>query len=361
MDGIINIYKEKGFTSFDVVAKMRGILHMKKIGHTGTLDPDAEGVLPVCLGKATKLCSVFEEHEKTYRGVLMLGLVTDTQDLTGTVLEEHREEAASVTREQVLEVLDRFRGNIMQVPPMYSALKVDGKRLYEYARQGKVVERKARPVTIYELEAEEIDLPRVVLRVRCSKGTYIRTLCHDIGAALGCGGSMESLVRIQVGRFHLDQAVKLGQLQELADAGQAESVIMPLEEPLRIYPAFHSLEAFDVLLRNGARMRPDMIEMETDSTGPDGGIGCTEQADAGAGAQTAFTEQETADTAGTPDSETTIAGAAGIEAADAGAADAESQGGRDLLYRAYLSSGSFIGLYVYNEDRGDYKPFKMFV
>ena len=338
MDGIINIYKEKGFTSFDVVAKMRGILHMKKIGHTGTLDPDAEGVLPVCLGKATRLCSVFEEHEKTYRGVLMLGLVTDTQDLTGTILEEHREEAGAVTRGQVLEVLDRFRGRIMQVPPMYSALKVDGKRLYEYARQGKVVERKARPVTIYELEAEEIDLPKVVLRVRCSKGTYIRTLCHDIGAALGCGGSMESLVRLQVGRFHLDQAVTLGRLQELADAGQAESVILPLEEPLRIYPAFHCLEAFDVLLRNGARMRPEMIEME--------GHAKAAEAEGASGL-----EESAADNA----SDQEEAGPAGM------AGMAEPSPAQPSLYRAYLSDGSFIGLYVYNEDRRDYKPFKMFV
>ena len=189
--GIIVIHKEKGFTSHDVVAKLRGILHMKKIGHTGTLDPDATGVLPVALGKGTKLVDLLTDKEKTYEAVLHLGIDTDTQDMSGTVLEER---PVNVTEEEVRKVLKSFVGEQLQVPPMYSALKVNGKKLYELAREGKTVERKARPVCFYEIEPLEFHLPLVKIRVTCSKGTYIRTLCHDIGEKLGCGGCMEELL-----------------------------------------------------------------------------------------------------------------------------------------------------------------------
>ena len=191
--GIINVYKEKGFTSHDVVAKLRGIVGQKKIGHTGTLDPDATGVLPVCLGKATKLCDLLTDKDKTYEAVMLLGMTTDTQDVTGRILEERSTE--TLTADKVREVIRSFIGDYDQIPPMYSALKVNGKKLYELAREGKVVERKARPVKILDIRIIEMDLPRVRMEVSCSKGTYIRTLCHDIGEQLGCGGCMESLIR----------------------------------------------------------------------------------------------------------------------------------------------------------------------
>lgn len=176
--GIINVYKEKGFTSHDVVAKLRGIVGQKKIGHTGTLDPDATGVLPVCLGKATKLCDLLTDKDKTYEAVMLLGMTTDTQDITGRILEEKSTE--TLTADKVREVIESFIGDYDQIPPMYSALKVNGKKLYELAREGKVVERKARPVKILDIRIIEMDLPRVRMEVSCSKGTYIRTLCHDI-------------------------------------------------------------------------------------------------------------------------------------------------------------------------------------
>ena len=196
--GVINIYKEPGFTSHDVVAKLRGILRQKKIGHTGTLDPAAEGVLPVCLGKGTKLCDLLTDKRKTYQAVLLLGTETDTQDMTGTILSEKPTE--QLTEPAVRGAAESFVGPYMQVPPMYSALKVNGKKLYELARAGKEVERAARPVEIYDLQIDAVELPRVTMTVTCSKGTYIRTLCHDIGEKLGCGGCMEKLIRTRVDR-----------------------------------------------------------------------------------------------------------------------------------------------------------------
>ena len=257
MDGLINIYKEKGFTSHDVVAKMRGILRMKKIGHTGTLDPDATGVLPVCVGKGTRLCSLLENHDKTYRAVLLLGMETDTQDVTGQILAE---KPVCVTEEQVLEALPAFRGKIMQIPPMYSALKVNGKKLYEYAREGKVIEREARPVEIYELTVEKIELPRITMTVSCSKGTYIRTLCHDIGQALGCGGCMESLVRTRVGDFHLEQAITLKELEAKRDAGELDSCLVTVEQIFSGLPAVTTRKQYDVLIHNGNRVLGNMLE-----------------------------------------------------------------------------------------------------
>ena len=215
--GVLNVYKEKGYTSHDVVAKLRGIVKQKKIGHTGTLDPDAEGVLPVCFGKATKLCDLLTDKDKTYQAVLLLGQVTDTQDTSGQVLEKHSTE--DLTNEKVENVIRSFEGEYDQIPPMYSALKVNGKKLYELAREGKEVERKARRITIHEIRILEINLPEVKLEVTCSKGTYIRTLCHDIGQKLGCGGCMKELLRTRVERFGLEDSIRLGEIAQLQKEG----------------------------------------------------------------------------------------------------------------------------------------------
>ena len=211
MDGIIAVRKEKGYTSHDVVAKLRGILHMKKIGHTGTLDPDAEGVLPVVLGKATKLAEFLTDKDKTYEAVLHLGLETDTQDMTGTVLKEL---PVSVTEEQVRAAVSSFLGEQQQIPPMYSALKVNGRKLYEIAREGKTVERKPRTVFFHNIEIQDMKLPLVKISVTCSRGTYIRTLCYDIGKKLGCGACMEELVRTRSGQFRLEDSLTLEEIRE---------------------------------------------------------------------------------------------------------------------------------------------------
>lgn len=247
INGIINVYKEKGYTSHDVVAKLRGILKQKKIGHTGTLDPDATGVLPVCLGKGTRLCDMLTDETKTYVAGLLLGQETDTQDTSGTVLKES--DTTHLTEEAVLSCIKSFEGEQMQVPPMYSALKVNGKKLYELAREGKTVERKARPVTFYEIRVRTMNLPHVELEVTCSKGTYIRTLCHDIGEKLGCGGCMESLVRSRVGRFDLDTALTLSQIEELRDKELQNSEFSGTEAQETIsYSFVHTIEEmFDQL------------------------------------------------------------------------------------------------------------------
>lgn len=247
-DGIINVYKEKGYTSHDVVAKMRGILKQKKIGHTGTLDPMAEGVLPVCLGKGTKLCDMLADRTKTYQAVLLLGRETDTQDTTGETLAEA---PVQVTEEAVREAVLSFHGDYDQVPPMYSALKVDGKKLYELARAGKEVERKARPVKILDIAVEEIDLPRVTMTVSCTKGTYIRTLCYDIGRKLGCGGCMESLLRTRVGQFELKDSLKLSEIEALRDSGEILDRILAVDAVFSEYPALIMREEFDKLVHNG--------------------------------------------------------------------------------------------------------------
>ena len=217
INGILNIYKEKGYTSHDVVARLRGIVGQKKIGHTGTLDPDAEGVLPVCLGRATKVCDLLTDKDKTYETVLLLGKTTDTQDITGTVLSERSPDG--VTEDEVLDCIRHFIGEYDQIPPMYSALKVGGKKLYELAREGKTVERKSRRVMIYDIRIKEICLPRIRMEVECSKGTYIRTLCHDIGESLGVGGCMESLLRTRVGRFCLEESLRLADVEDHAKNG----------------------------------------------------------------------------------------------------------------------------------------------
>lgn len=256
MDGILVIRKEKGYTSHDVVAKLRGILHMKKIGHTGTLDPDATGVLPVALGKGTKLVDLLTDKEKTYEAVLHLGITTDTQDMSGTVLEE---KPVNVTEEEVRQVLESFVGDQLQVPPMYSALKVNGKKLYELAREGKSVERKARPVSFYEITPLEIKLPLVKLRVTCSKGTYIRTLCNDIGEKLGCGGCMEELLRSKVGSYSLDESHSFAEVEAAVADGTIQDMIYPVEQVLSGYPALFADSYGDRLLQNGNPLSDNLV------------------------------------------------------------------------------------------------------
>lgn len=224
--GMLNVYKEEDFTSHDVVAKLRGICKQKKIGHTGTLDPKAVGVLPVCLGKATKLCDMLTDKNKTYKAVLQLGVTTDTEDLTGKILTKQE---VNVSEEQVRLAILSFLGEQMQIPPMYSALKVNGKKLYELARQGKVIERKPRPITIHNIEILEINLPYATFNVSCSKGTYIRSLCRDIGEQLGCGGAMKSLTRIQVGDFLIQDSLTLDQIEKLVKDGTLEQYLRPID------------------------------------------------------------------------------------------------------------------------------------
>ncbi len=251
-NGIINVYKEKGYTSFDVVARMRGICGQKKIGHTGTLDPDAEGVLPVCLGKATKVCDMLTDSDKVYRAVMQLGVETDTQDMTGTILKEA--DTSGLAEQYVMGAVMQFEGEIFQVPPMYSALKVNGKKLCDLARAGVTVERKARPVTIYKIFVENIELPYVTMTVSCSKGTYIRTLCHDIGAKLGCGAAMKSLVRLQAAGYRIEDAYKLDALQEFSESGTLKDAVTPIERVFEVYPVLTAKPEFDIMLKNGNKM-----------------------------------------------------------------------------------------------------------
>ena len=256
--GIINVYKEKGFTSHDVVAKLRGIVGQKKIGHTGTLDPDATGVLPVCLGKATKLCDLLTDKNKTYEAVLLLGKTTDTQDITGEVLEEKSTEA--LTEEKVREAIEGFIGDYEQIPPMYSALKVNGKKLYELAREGKVIERKARPVKILDIQILEIDLPKVRMEVSCSKGTYIRTLCHDIGEKLGCGGCMESLIRTRVSTFRIEDAKMLDEIETLKQEGKLAELLVPIDVMFPSYPKITVKDDWKAFAKNGNPLDLKMLK-----------------------------------------------------------------------------------------------------
>ncbi len=298
--GIINVYKEPGYTSHDVVARLRGILKQKKIGHTGTLDPAAQGVLPVCLGMGTKLCDMLTDKTKTYQAVLLLGRETDTQDTTGVTLGGDEAGAAALDPSAVETAVLGFAGDYDQIPPMYSALKVDGKKLYELARAGKEVERKARRVRILDIRVDRIDLPRVAMTVTCSKGTYIRTLCYDIGRALGCGGCMEQLVRTRVDRFSIDDSMKLDQIEELAKAGAIDPCILSVEEALAGYPAVSSLQEADSFVHNGNPCFKQQLDIQT-------------------------------------------------------------LPGDGQLFRMYDSGGSFIGIYEYQAARHWWKPQKMFL
>lgn len=246
--GIINVYKEKGYTSHDVVAKLRGICKQKKIGHTGTLDPEAEGVLPVCLGKATKLCDLLTDKDKTYEACLVLGIATNTQDMTGKILEEKQ---VQVTEEEVRRCIDSFVGDYDQIPPMYSALKVNGKKLYEYAREGIEIERKPRKVTIFSITIQKVELPKVWFQVQCSKGTYIRTLCNDIGEKLGCGGTMESLVRSKVSVFEMKDSLKLSEIESLRDKELLHQAVLPVDAMFQHLEQAVVKQEFSKLLYNG--------------------------------------------------------------------------------------------------------------
>ena len=245
MDGIVIVDKPQGWTSQDVVSKLRGVLKTRRIGHGGTLDPMATGVLPVFVGRGTRAVEFFEHAEKTYETLLRLGMTTDTEDITGTVLTEQE---AFVTGAQLEAVLAKFRGEIQQIPPMYSAIKINGQKLYDLARKGREVERQPRTVTIHELTLLGMEAEGIRLRVRCSKGTYIRTLCKDIGQALGCGGCMAQLRRVTAGEYTIEKAVPL---QTLIDSEDPESYLLPVDSMFAAYPAVTLTEKQEKCCRNG--------------------------------------------------------------------------------------------------------------
>lgn len=253
-DGVLNVYKEPGFTSFDVVAKLRGILKQKKIGHTGTLDPDAEGVLVVCLGKATKLCDILTDKDKSYVATMLLGVTTDTEDISGNIIEEKE---VHLSEEQVKETIQSFVGSYDQIPPMYSAIKVNGKKLYELARQGQVIERNPRRVVIHHIDILECNLPRVTFRVCCGKGTYIRSLCRDIGNQLGVGGVMEHLLRDRVtssdtGKsFDIKDALTLAQIEKMVNNDTLDDKILSVDAMFPDLPRLYVNEKGNKKLQNG--------------------------------------------------------------------------------------------------------------
>ena len=296
VNGIINVYKEKGYTSFDVVAKMRGIFGQKKIGHTGTLDPDAQGVLPVCLGKATKVCDLLTDKDKVYKATMLLGIQTDTLDISGKVCNKAM---VNVTEQQVRDVISTFVGTIEQVPPMYSALKVNGKKLYELAREGKTIERKARKVSIYDITIDEICLPEVVMTVSCSKGTYIRSLCDDIGTKLGCYGCMKDLLRTKVACFDIGDAYKISEIEKLK-----ESIVLPVDMLFENIPAVNTVLMAQKLIENGNRIPAEMINADGNK-------------------QRKYDDE-----------------------------------GR---YRIYNPEDSFVGIYTYKAETDDFKPVKIFM
>lgn len=258
MNGVINIHKPQGFTSHDVVAKLRRILSMKKIGHTGTLDPDATGVLPICVGRATKTADMLTATEKEYIAKVQLGAETDTQDASGTVLKTAE---VTVTEEDILSVAETFVGDILQIPPMYSAIKQNGKKLYELARAGQTVERKPRPVTIKKIEVLKINLEEewFTMRVACSKGTYIRTLCQDIGEKLGCFAHMAELCRTKSGRFSLEEAVTLEEVETLMGQGDL-SFLTPIDRVFEELPVLTLSKRKAELMKNGVRVSTPGME-----------------------------------------------------------------------------------------------------
>ena len=249
MNGIIIIDKPQEWTSNDVVSRLRRVFNTRRIGHGGTLDPMATGVLPVFVGRATRGVEFFEHAEKTYETVLRFGITTDTEDTTGKILTEQE---VHLTREELEAVLPRFRGEIMQVPPMYSALKVNGQKLYDLARKGREVERQPRPITIHELTLMDFAGNVAKLRVRCSKGTYIRTLCKDIGQALGCGGCMAELRRVQAGEYTLEGSVPLYELLKISEAGEdVEHLLRPVDSMFVSTPKLTLNQKQARLVRNG--------------------------------------------------------------------------------------------------------------
>lgn len=295
IDGFINIYKEQGFTSFDVVAKLRGILKQKKIGHTGTLDPMAEGVLLVCLGSATKMCDLLTEKNKTYTCTMLLGKTSDTEDVTGVmtdVTDVYPDE--KTVRSAVMS----FVGDYMQIPPMYSAIKVNGKKLYELARAGQVIEREPRPVTIHSINIQSVELPRVTFDVSCSKGTYIRSLCRDIGEKLGCGAVMEKLVRTEVKGFTIEESLTLDDVEKARDDGTLMQYVLTTDKLMPDIPELHISAKGEKLLANGNKLSADSF--------------------------------------------------------------VENQVYRDTYVKVYDENDRFAALYEYSDEKRQYVPFKMF-
>ena len=257
LNGILNINKEAGYTSHDVVAILRGITKQKKIGHTGTLDPDAKGVLPICFGKATKVCELLTNKDKVYVTTLLLGKSSDTQDSSGEIQSECP--TSHLTEEEVADCMKGFIGESYQIPPMYSALKVAGKKLYELAREGKEIERQPRKITIEEMNILWMDLPRVRVEIKCSKGTYIRTLCHDIGQELGCGGLMEELLRTKVGDYTLEDSITIDEFREHFLNDQLEEVLIRIEDVFEEYPKYTLKKSGESLAYNGNPLPKKMV------------------------------------------------------------------------------------------------------
>ena len=323
-NGLLNIYKEKDFTSHDVVAKLRGILRQKKIGHTGTLDPNAEGVLPVCLGKGTKLCDMLTGTKKQYKVSFVFEKETDTEDIWGTVTKTHEPLKQDAP---IKDTILSFVGEYDQVPPMYSAKKINGKKLYELAREGREVERKPRDIEIFSLDILEMQLPRVRFCVHCSKGTYIRTLCQDIGEKAGCGGCMEELLRTRVDRFSLAEAHKLSEIEQIRDAGKLSEILIPVDQMFLSYPKVTVLEKYQLALANGnsftAQMLADMDPADVKAADMVG----------------------TADNTGKADREVTVA--------------AQIHDGS--FVRVYSAEDVFYGIYQYTQAENRFIPYKMFL
>lgn len=258
ISGVINIYKEKGFTSHDVVNIVRKKLGKIKTGHTGTLDPDATGVLPICVGKATKLSDYIASSIKQYKAVVTLGKTTTTQDASGDIIEQKQ---VNCTKDDIIKAVLKFKGEQTQIPPMYSAIKINGKKLYELAREGKEIERKKRKITIYNIEVTKfIDKENFEITVLCSKGTYIRALCNDIGEALGCGAYMKELLRTQTGNFYIKDAIKLKQLDHILSQNKLQEVLIPIKDVLSNYKSFVVLKNANKFLYNGNKISLNFVK-----------------------------------------------------------------------------------------------------
>ncbi len=254
--------KPEGFTSFDVIGKLRGILKMRRLGHSGTLDPMATGVLPVFVGYATKACGILPDERKAYTAQFHLGQVSDTQDSTGTILEEH--DASAVTEAQILAALPQFVGDIAQIPPMYSAVSVDGKRLYELAREGKTVERKARQVQVHGIDLLAFD-PQTgegTLEIRCGSGVYVRTILHDLGQALGCGAVMTALRRTMSNGLPIEKCLTFAQIQQLAEENRLEEALIPIAEAFDSLPKLYLTEKQTVHYRNGVKLGLSQLQKQ---------------------------------------------------------------------------------------------------
>lgn len=262
ISGIINIYKEKGFTSHDVVNIIRKKFNKIKTGHTGTLDPDAMGVLPICLGKATKLSEYIASSIKEYKAIVTLGITTTTQDISGDIIEQKK---VNCSKEEIQNVVSSFLGEIFQTPPMYSAIKINGKKLYELAREGKEIERKQRKIEIYEIKVDRfLDDKNFEITILCSKGTYIRTLCNDIGEKLGCGACMKELLRTRTGSFYLENSIKLSEIDNFIKNNKIDEIIIPIEKVLESYKKVIVLEKANKFLYNGNKIDFNFIKNKQD-------------------------------------------------------------------------------------------------